>query len=271
MYKHKLSAICLFALALFFSCNNVQPPAPAKSVLLASVNFEKNSGRDCAKMDSIHNHCAEVKLRWPEVKDGPEALKTAVTAWTNTFIISLLAPADGDSTISKMSIESATQDFQQMHSDWSKEAPDSPMGEWFVESKDTVLLNDGKHLTLEIDANTFSGGAHGLSLAAVTSFEVATGKTLTWADLVNDPKQFQSVVEQKFKTTRPELFKSEQEGGLGFQFDETNPFQLPNNYGLTDKGIYCVFVPYEVTPYAFGSTEFVIPFEEVGSNLKLKK
>jgi hypothetical protein len=88
---------------------------------------------------------------------------------------------------------------------------------------------------------------------------------------VNDPKQFQSFAEQKFKAARPELFKSEQEGGLGFQFDETNPFQLPNNYGLTDKGIYCVFVPYEVTPYAFGSTEFVIPFEELGSHLKFKK
>ena len=47
---------------------------------------------------------------------------------------------------------------------------------------------------------------------------------------------------------------------MGFQFDETFPFKIADNIGLVKDGIYFIYVPYEIGPWAIGSTEFVLPF-----------
>lgn len=257
-------------LALFFACNN-NTQEPPKAVTLTTATYKKSAGRDCAQMDSIHHQCAQLQLAWPEVKDGAAPLKTSVAAWANKFLVGVLEPEAKDSTAAGKTLEAAARSFFQTHGEWSKEAPESPLGEWVAESTDTVLLNDGAHLTLQINAYIFTGGAHGMPLSAVGTFDVATGKQLTWAEMVSDSEAFKVLAEKKFRETRADIFKSEGEGGSAFDFDETFSFQLPGNYGLTDKGIYCIYLPYEVTPYVFGNTEFVIPFGEMGALLKLKK
>ncbi|MBK9015225.1 MAG: hypothetical protein IPM82_14810 [Saprospiraceae bacterium] len=76
-------------------------------------------------------------------------------------------------------------------------------------STDTVLLNDGQHLTLEIVGYTFEGGAHGSPTAAVLTFEASTGKPLTWDDLVTDTTALKVVAEKKFKEVR-QTFSTQQ-------------------------------------------------------------
>lgn len=142
------------------------------------------------------------------------------------------------------------------------------MGQWTAESKDTTLLNDGKYLTLEINGYTYAGGAHGSPTAAVATFDALTGKQLTWADLVNDQSTLKVLAENIFRTTRMDIFAPE-DGSEPFEFDETFQFALPQNYGLVAGGIYCHYLAYEVGPYAIGSTQFVIPFESLGSNFKI--
>lgn len=254
--------------ACLYACQQTTP-APAKSVVIGSAGLQKTEGTDCDKPDSLRTNCAVLDLHWPEVKEGPDALKKAIAAWSHNYIGGVLAPETSNSAA--ISIDSAARAFFLSHQTMSKDAPDSPLGHWTAESYDTVLLNDGVHLTLKIDGFLYAGGAHGLPLAAIASFHTASGKQLEWTDLVQDTVQFQKIVEQKFRQEREDLFKPEAEGGADFKFDDIFTFKLPTNFGLTDKGIYCCYVPYEVTPYAFGSTEFVIPFEALGGLLKHQK
>ena len=48
------------------------------------------------------------------------------------------------------------------------------------------------------------------------------------------------------------------------------PFQLPENIGYSDDGLVLLYNVYEVASYDQDYIEFVIPFEELGSYLKME-
>ena len=82
---------------------------------------------------------------------------------------------------------------------------------------------------------------------------------------MTDKNALRVLAEKAFRTERAEAFNE------GFDFDETFVFDLPINFGLTETGILFYYNAYEVGPYALGSTEFVIPFAELGNLAKIKK
>lgn len=263
MYKQLLAGAALCGLALFYACQ--QEPPKAKPVVLESLKIEKKDGADCDKPDSLRNNCATVVLAWPSVKEGSEPLKKSVAAWANNFLAGLLVPSDSVTTV--VPLETAVQTFIQAHRDWKKEAPEM-LGSYYAEASDTVLYNNGKHLTLQIFGEVFMGGAHGNHVVALATFDATSGQKLALTDLVTDTVALKTLLEKTFRTERADLFQASEDGTPGFNFDEVFQFVPPQNYGLTDKGIYFYYVPYEVTPYAFGSTAFVIPFETLGPLFK---
>ena len=116
--------------------------------------------------------------------------------------------------------------------------PDAPAN-YTVEVNDTVLLNDGKHLTLRLNGYNFMGGAHPNATSAVATWEATTGKLVKLEDLVTDLPALQKLAEQKFREAKADAFKE------GFEFTPDWPFKLADNTGLTDKGIFFCYVPYE--------------------------
>ena len=47
------------------------------------------------------------------------------------------------------------------------------------------------------------------------------------------------------------------------------PFQLPENIGFNNNGLLLLYNTYEIASYAQGYTEFVIPFNDCESFLKV--
>ncbi|MBK7939492.1 MAG: DUF3298 domain-containing protein [Lewinellaceae bacterium] len=254
----------IFLLALVFSCKN-EPKTPATTVVVNPLRYEKTHGTDCEKPDSLRNNCLKINLVWPDATGGSDALRKNVAAWANTYITGMLTPGSTDSAAAATTVEAAAQAFIEEHKTFSIEAPDSPLGQWVAESKDTTLLNDGKYLTLEIAGYTFSGGAHGSPTAAVATFETGTGKQIGWDDLVTDKTALKTRAEKKYREIKDNIFKD------GFEFDDTFRFDLPANFGLVQDGIYFHYLHYEVGPYAIGNTTFVLPFSELDEILKIGK
>ncbi|MBI5916459.1 MAG: DUF3298 and DUF4163 domain-containing protein [Bacteroidetes bacterium] len=254
--------IFLLAAPAFQACKNDPPKEPesAKPVTLESLAIEKKTGPDCDKVDSLRLNCVEISLRYPKIKEGSEALKPIVDAWATDFMTGMVGYAEEPDNLPPL--EEAIQAFVNMHDEMVKEMPDGPLY-YTAETKDTVLLNDGKHLTLRMDGYTYVGGAHGNSTSIVATWDVATAQKVTLDQLVTDLGALQQLAEKKFREVKAEVFKPESEGGWGFNFDESNPFKLADNTGLVKDGIYFCYVPYEVGAYAMGSTEFVIPFAEI--------
>lgn len=234
----------------------------AEPILVERASFVKIAGRDCAEKDSTVHFCARINLNWPVVKSGNKTLQRNVAEWSNVLLVGLLSFELSEKEAAKTSLEKAAQTFLSAHATEVVEAPDSPLGEWAAESRDTVLFNNGRYLTLQINGYVFTGGAHGNHPGVIATFDVLTGKKLGWKDLVTDEEQVKAIIERQFRKTRSEIFEE------GYEFNEYFPFALPQGFGLTSEGLYCYYSPYEVTPYAFGTTAFIVPYTELGALLK---
>lgn len=266
MGKIFAAAILLWA-ATFFSCQDNS----AQKLVLENFEYVKNVGPGCDTPDAEGANCVTLKLSWPTVKEGPAALQKSVDKWANDFVFGLISPVDEDTGQAKAgTVEEAAAQFIRMHDERIKESPDPVMAYYTAECQGRVLHDYGQYLTLEIEGYTFTGGAHGMSTAAVATFQVTTGKKLTIHDLVKDSVALKVLAEKAFRAKRADIFNPT-DGTDPFQFDETFPFALPQNYGLMPEGIYCYYVPYEVGPYAIGSTQFVVPYSDLNNILKVER
>ncbi len=256
-----LFLLAIAAVPFVQSCKSEAPkeavPVP---LTLESLTIEQKNGPDCDKPDTLVFNCAHVHFRYPQLKDGSDSLRQAVDSWAKDFMIGWVAMAEEPDNLPPL--DDAIKGFFNMHAEQVKEVPDA-MAYYVAETADTVLLNDGKHLTLKIDGYSYTGGAHPSASSSVATWDVATSKKVTLDQLVTDMKALQQIAEKKFREVRADIFQTDADGNPGFNFDENFPFKLADNTGLVKDGIYFIYVPYEVGPYAIGETEFVIPFSEL--------
>lgn len=243
-----------------------EAPATSQDIKVERRQYEQKVGDGCDQPagDEPRN-CVQIELSWPEVTQGSDALKKAVDTWASAFLSGILSPESSEEEAAAISLEIAAKRFIADHEQFLTDAGESVMGYWTAESYDTVLLNDGKYLTLQLNSYVYAGGAHGNSYAAVSTFDAQTGKQLTWDDLVTDQAAVLALAEQKFREEQAEAFSD------GFDFGDIFTFVLPASYGLAEDGIYFFYNPYEVAPYAMGSTPFTIPFSELGDLVKVKR
>ncbi|MBI5915903.1 MAG: DUF3298 domain-containing protein [Bacteroidetes bacterium] len=226
--------------------------------------FRKQQGKDCNKAedDETRMDCAVIDLLYPAVTKGEKALVENVSAWVNSYLFAILENAEADTK--STSLDEAAKAFFKNHDDFKTEAEGSVMaGAFEARTGSEVVFNNGKYLTLAINGNTYMGGAHDSPTEALNTFDVKTGKLLTWDDLVTDKAEVQALAEKKVREVKADVFKE------GFNFDEIFPFVLPANYGLTEEGLFLFYIPYEIMPYAMGETEVLIPFEELGPLSKI--
>jgi len=267
--KTSFLLVCLLLSAFVFSCRK-NKPAPPQVVTIGGLQLQEQGGADCDRPDTSRTNCARLDLHWPTIEQGSIALKNSVNQWAVRYLSGILAPLPDAKTPVAGSVEAAAKLFFEEHRKFTKEAEGSVMaGGWVAESEYRVLLNDGRHLTLEITGYTYQGGAHGSPTAAVATFDALTGKQLGWSDLVKDKAALKTLAEKKFRETRTDLFNPT-DGIESFEFDASMPFDLAQNFGLVPEGIYFHYLVYEVGPYAIGPTQLTIPYEELGTLAKLR-
>lgn len=264
----------LFILFFMTACNKPQAPTPPlKPITLGQTSYQTAKGKDCGKMDDTHFECAEIKFIIPKITSDHPSLKSSLEMWAHRFISDMVAGVSEDRAAVKaaQSPEAIANVFKDAHRTWITLFNEpSPSQNWYANSRDTLLLNDGDYLTVKLMLEVYIGGAHGAYPEAVGTFQTKTGKLLTWDDFVTDKVRFQNLVEKKLREARSDLFKPENEGGAGYNFDETMPFKLPQFAGMTEEGLYFNYPADEIFPHAFGPSEFVIPFKELEGLLKIK-
>ncbi|MFN4079323.1 MAG: RsiV family protein [Saprospiraceae bacterium] len=249
--------------AAFFVLSCGDSSSSLSPVVIGESRFERSGGPDCDLPDTLQYKCARIELEWPVLESGSETLKANFAKWAESYLVSMLTI--GESADAVREIEPAAALFLSAHDEFLREREEGVMGNWAVDAGYNILLNDGAHLSAQINAYTYAGGAHGLGGAQIASFDTRTGKQLDWEDLVADQSALRNLAEKAFRKERADAFAE------GFDFDETFVFDLPQNFGLTEQGILFYYNPYEIGPYAMGATEFVIPFEELGDLAKIKK
>ncbi len=249
------------SILVFFACRNEPPVEEApQPVPVISKSLVKQNG-DCSE-PTPESKCAEVRFSYPEVTEDRHPLKVPVEQWAYSFMASLLDPTTPSEEIpDDQSLQHLIADFFSMHKELVAEFPEAPA--WYtVECNDTVLLNDGKVLSLAMSGYSYTGGAHPNFILAAASFDVASGRRIELTDIVTDLDALAKIAEEFYRREKAVAFEE------GFDFDPDWPFVLPSASALTAEGIYMAYMPYEVAPYAVGSAEFVIPFSDIEDLLK---
>jgi hypothetical protein len=130
-----------------------------------------------------------------------------------------------------------------------------------------VAFQNPKYTTVIYNNYGYMGGAHGLSIQRYLSFQRPGGKLLeNWQDLFTDTTAVLKLAERIFKKEK-NIQKFRSRSHMWFWGGD---FYLSSNFGLTDEGIRFVYTEYEIAPYAYGSTELLLPYAEIKDYLKVK-
>lgn len=136
------------------------------------------------------------------------------------------------------------------------------MAMWNYEefSEAGVAYNQNNLLTIGYLSYSYYGGAHGMYATSYMSYDLKNKKRLQLSDVFKPgyeeklPMFLERAVRRQFKLQSDQpLSEVLFEDSIG----------LTENFGLTGKGIYFNYVPYEIAAYAAGEIKLYVPFIEI--------
>ena len=144
------------------------------------------------------------------------------------------------------------------------EFPESATGGYIQTSETSISYKSSQVISIFIKSDIYSGGAHGSHSKEFLNINPQTGKEIDMCDLIKPMDTFLSLVENKL---RSKLEMGPNDKWEDFTF--IDEFKLPNNMGMTANGLLLIYNEYEILSYADGTTEILIPNNELSSFLNL--
>ena len=124
-----------------------------------------------------------------------------------------------------------------------------------------ILLNDAHVLTFYIDHYAFTGGAHGIQTRQFMVVNLWTGKEIVLKDIfkINYEDQLREILSDKIHEMN-HIPTSQNLKDSGFFTDSIKPTE---NFYLTRDGIGFYYNLYDIAPYAYGTIDLFIPFNDL--------
>jgi len=221
-----------------------------------TVNFEMKSfhteSENC-KTDSTS--CATFDVTYPEFTQ----LDTTVRAVFYEQLTGIVTNGEEGAT---QSIEEEGKNFVEDFARVKSDMPDLAMA-WYFKSTSNVLIASDTLISVQVDVDSFMGGAHGMFTTSFINLDSKNGAPYLidrflkpgYQDFLNE------LGEEEFRKEQ-ELADTTSLEWAGFSFPE-NRFRLNENYSFRKEGIVFFYNSYEVGPYSMGSTEIIIPYEKL--------
>ena len=248
-----LLPICFF----LFACKN-KPSDEGNESIIIPVTTEKFSSKSNPCPDSLGS-CAEVYIKVPYVTDHPKADIINQIILKELSLVMENFPPDLKSL---QDIPTKIDSFISQHLSFSQE-DDFPQ-RWSFNVFFKVLENNDNSLSIILNTDIYTGGAHPLNDICILSFNPQTGKKVIISDILKNDKALKSLIVKEFRKKK-NLSDSVNLTDEGFY---SNEWPLPRNFAFLSKGLYIVYNAYEIGPYVLGSTELLIPIDAVKPLLK---
>ena len=210
--------------------------------------------------------CATVSLSYPDITRAGSA--AVVDSLNRGILRPLLQSIDIEG--SRESPEALAEELFFYYSKTVREFPDYA-ARWYIERSAQIALDSLGILSVEFSDNTYTGGAHPLHQQYLHLYDTRTGAPLPVDSLLAEGGREPLVAlgEREFRRVRAIAPESKlNEAGFWFQ---GNRFALGQNIGLTRRGLEIIFNPYEIAPYAMGSTRLVLPYDSLQAVLELSR
>ncbi len=199
--------------------------------------------------------CPNVSIQYPKALEDTK-LSRAINTAIEEEIIGLLTFAD---SLEVTNLDEAITSFTQGYAELKEVYPDETIP-WEANIQAEVSFENRQVLSIKLDSYLFTGGAHGYAATRFLNFDMDKGQEIDTQTLFKDLLAFRSYAESKFRK-QEEIPEEAPINSTGFMF-ELDTFYLPENIGLTPKGILLLYNQYEVASYADGQIELLIPFRE---------
>ncbi len=237
--KLQVKLLLIFSLMfyIFISCSHSDRPEFKK------VKYEKRVG-DCG-----NDICVNIDLSYYQMEGESEVAKT-FNALMEKTVFGKMSFSDKPENQSKEELVTAiVKDYQ----DFKKEFPDARTGGYEQETESEITYESNSLITFKVVTNLYSGGAHSSHLVEFLNIDPETGGKKNILDIIKDRAGFNAYVE---KLLRKRLKMSDTDKWADFTF--MDEFHLPENIGMTSRGLELVYNEYELLPYSEGITTIVI-------------
>lgn len=234
--------LLLFGLLIIFqSCDNEFKP----------VNFETSS------IDKPFD--ADISVIYAKATANDELSKRINFKVEEAIIATLSFPEK------KTNLEAVLKDFDTEYIAFKNEFPEESEPSWELQIETEKIYQSEDVITIAISTYEFKGGAHGNDKIKFLNLDAKTGEVLLQKDIIDNIDAFKEIAKTYFLNN----LENKDEGLKIEDYFFGKPFQLPENIGFSDDGFILLYNVYEVASYNQGYTEFVIPFDEIESLLKI--
>jgi hypothetical protein len=256
----KQTAVLLVTIFFLFNCGDYQGQT-SNSQKISFEQVEISEKEDCDDPNS--DYCAEIKLGYPVFSiPGKKKIESELNDFVKNEILTSIFGEDKIDSFDEL-INSFFDEYRQFKTD----IPDSYQ-EWFIERSGSVKFYNDDFISLIFSENTYLGGAHPNSYTVFTVLDLNSGNKITLEDIfIADYEPIlNKVAEEEFRKLK-ELEEYEDLDEAGFWFDD-NKFSINDNFALSDEGLTFYYNNYEITAYAYGPTELIIPLAKISQLIK---
>jgi len=244
-------SIVVFALAIA-ACSKLQEKPVVDFVM---KDFYTESSAGCRTVDSIP--CATYEVKYPSFL----SLDTTVRQAINERVCFILNGSEGPGKSMKEMGDEFVKDFNS----FMKDMPGYELT-WYFKGFVEVMVSTDTLISLRVDSESFTGGAHGTYNTSFVNVDPKTGTAYLldamlregWKDELN--RLAEEDLREQFGVTGSDSIS-------GPDFPEEQ-FRLNDNYGFRKEGIVFFFNDYEKPVFAEGPTEILIPYEKLQDWIK---
>ncbi len=264
MKKLLIGFICLCMLAC-------QSENKDKGNVDSTLNAESSASADTLtyKLDSIKVSSVNLVTADDQVTDTSKAVITFPRfsdSSLNTLIEAQVCKNASSPDKSFKSYQELANNFIKGFDDYLGFNEDN-IQTWFLDINVDVVQQNKALLALKFTQADYMGGAHPNSSFSYLNYDRQSKAVLT-LDSVLKPNTFsklETIAEQIFR--KNEGLSPSQSLADAYFFDK-DIFHLNSNFTLTSTGIEFLYNPYEIKPYAAGTTRLLVPYTAIKDIIK---
>lgn len=249
--------LSIFYLFFFVSCQQPEIPIPEISyghLTVKTTLIQKEEG-DCENED-----CASYKAQYPYFQSlENEEVATRLNQQIETMLITPLS--------SKTSLDEGILDFLGSHAE-TKNSRSGNSLYMYHHSIISISWFNGQILTLQIEHNFDTGGAHPNEKVLFETIDISDGHTVkpeAWF-LPGKYDELKKLAEGKFRKMK--LLTLDANLALSGYTFENNNFKLPQQMGFSESGLVLFYNHYEIAPYSHGETVIIFTPSELEGFLR---
>jgi hypothetical protein len=254
MRSLRFATLIIILIAIIYSCDKKN--LSGENDLKYKIVFYEKQSEGC---DSLReDQCAKIKIEFPEITGYSNTLVQEKINQSIKSLFSMNENADVDSINFNDEMNSFIEDYDE----YITEFPDA-FQSWFVEKTGEVKLNKGNIFSIDYMEYSYTGGAHPNTVVEFRNYNLSNGEKITLDEVISPvhQKELTKIGEDEFRKLK-ELAVEADLGQAGFWF-ENNEFYFNDNFLITDSSLVFYYNNYEITAYAFGPTELIIPLSKI--------